>query len=156
MNKYLGKEIERKFLLTEIPFDLSGYDRVEIKQGYIFSDPAIRLRRAGDTYYLTVKVKEDRSEYEVSLTEEQFVGLWKKTEPGVVEKTRYLIPLDDGYTAEVDVYRGHLDGFLTVEVEFPDEAAEAAFVPPPWFGAEVTGDYRYSNAELARHGKNGL
>ena len=68
-------------------------------------------------------------------------------------KTRYLIPLDGGLTAEVDVYEGTLDGLLTAEVEFPDEAAAHAFAAPQWMGEDVTGDKRYANQRLATDGK---
>ena len=67
-------------------------------------------------------------------------------------KTRYLVPLDGGLTAEVDVYEGALDGLLTAEVEFADEAAAHAFAAPAWMGEDVTGDKRYANQRLAVDG----
>ena len=67
-------------------------------------------------------------------------------------KTRYLVPLDGGLTAEVDDYEGALDGLLTAEVEFPDEAAAHAFDAPAWLGEDVTGDKRYANRALAVDG----
>jgi len=38
---------------------------------------------------------------------------------------------------------------MTVEVEFDSEPDARLFVPPSWFGQEVTGDPRYQNAALA-------
>ena len=67
-------------------------------------------------------------------------------------KTRYLVPLDNGLTAEVDDYEGALAGLLTAEVEFVDEAAAFAFDPPSWLGREVTNDARYANRTLAVDG----
>jgi CYTH domain-containing protein len=69
-----------------------------------------------------------------------------------VVKTRYLVPLDDGLTAEVDVYDGPLDGLVTAEVEFASEHDSEAFAAPDWLGREVTGDARYANRALAVHG----
>jgi CYTH domain-containing protein len=69
-----------------------------------------------------------------------------------VVKTRYLVPVGDGLTAEVDVYEGDLGGLVTAEVEFPSEEASSAFDPPGWLGREVTGDPRYANRTLAVSG----
>ena len=53
---------------------------------------------------------------------------------------------------QADVQWMTLAGLRVVEVEFPDDDAANAFTPPDWFGRELTGDARWSNAELARHG----
>ncbi|MFP5578860.1 MAG: hypothetical protein ACLGIZ_11590 [Acidimicrobiia bacterium] len=50
------------------------------------------------------------------------------------------------------MFAGDLAGLVLVEVEFDSDEAMAAFVPPTWFGAEVSGDDRYSNASLATQG----
>jgi CYTH domain-containing protein len=42
---------------------------------------------------------------------------------------------------------------MTAEVEFPSESASAAWMPPAWLGAEVTGDERYANQSLATRGR---
>ena len=47
---------------------------------------------------------------------------------------------------------GNLKGFMNVEVEFPTVKDAVLFEPPEWFGAEVTGDRRYSNASLVKYG----
>ena len=71
-------------------------------------------------------------------------------------KTRYLVPLGGGLTAEVDVYEGELDGLLTAEVEFADEAAAHAFDRPrgsaatsPTTRATPTAARRRRHPELA-------
>jgi adenylate cyclase len=58
-----------------------------------------------------------------------------------------------GHTAEVDVYTGRLAGLIVVEVEFSTRQEAEEFEPPAWFGDELTGDPRWSNAALAAHGK---
>jgi CYTH domain-containing protein len=72
-----------------------------------------------------------------------------------VIKTRYLVPLSDDLTAEVDDYAADLAGLMTAEVEFLSAEASAAFVPPEWLGREVTGDERYANRSLALRGATG-
>ena len=64
-------------------------------------------------------------------------------------KRRHRIPVATGLTAELDVYEGPCSGLQTVEVEFSSESQADEFVPPVWFGREVTGDARYTNAGLA-------
>ncbi|MDR1703487.1 MAG: CYTH domain-containing protein [Clostridiales bacterium] len=149
-----GLEIERKFILDDPPFNLNGFKHYEITQAYISTDPQIRLRGTGSAYYLTVKMPSGdvRREFETELTKQQFDALWKKTEPRAIIKTRYIIPMQDGLNAEYDVYSGFLEGLRTVEVEFESIEDRDAFMPPEWFGRDVTSDYRYSNAELARTG----
>ena len=58
-------------------------------------------------------------------------------------------------TAELDVFHGALSGLWLVEVEFPDEESAARFLPPVWFGPEVTQDARYQNSSLSRFGLPG-
>jgi adenylate cyclase len=127
-------------------------------KGYLALDPAgaeVRVRRKGATHTLTVKTGAGlaRGEEEVALDAADFERLWPLTEGRRVVKTRYLIPLDGGLTAEVDVYDGALDGLLVAEVEFPDEAAAHAFAAPEWMGEDVTGDKRYANQSLAVNGR---
>ena len=102
-------EIERKFLVERLPDGLENYKCFAIKQGYISTDPTIRLRQQDDKYILTVKGAADaaglkRAEFELPLTKEQFAGLWAKCETGAIVKKRYIIPLDSGFTAELDIY----------------------------------------------------
>ena len=48
-------EIERKFLITELPSDLESYPFHLIEQGYLNTDPVIRVRRQDNEYYMTYK-----------------------------------------------------------------------------------------------------
>ena len=151
-------EIERKFLVDEPPSDLREHPSSALEQGYlaIHADGTeARIRRRDGAEILTVKSGGGlvRVEEELPIDDTVFERLWPLTEGRRVVKTRYLIPLGDGLTAEVDVYEGALDGLLTAEVEFPDEADARAFTPPPWIGTEVTGDERFKNQRLAVDGR---
>jgi CYTH domain-containing protein/CHAD domain-containing protein len=147
-------EIERKFLVTEMPRAESG--RAAIEQGYLALDEntEVRLRRAGDELFLTAKGGhgEVREEVEVSIDPKSFEALWPLTAGRRVRKVRHYMPLAHDLRAEVDVYEDGLDGLRTVEVEFDSADASRAFTPPPWFGRELTGDRRYANQTLATAG----
>jgi len=147
-------EIERKFLPKSLICDLTPYKQFEIEQAYISVDPTIRLRRQNSEYYLTFKQKGllAREEAEFTITKAQFDHLWEKIETNPIRKTRALIPLADGLTAEIDVYHGVLEGLVTIEVEFISLDQAKRFDPPNWFGAEVTEDPNYSNSSLAVNG----
>lgn len=148
-------EIERKFLVAALPPHVERYPCTRLRQGYLVADAetSVRLRQEDDAFTLTVKRGRGlrRAEAEITLTPAQFEGLWPLTAGARLEKTRYRIPFGP-HVIELDRYDGALAGLLTAEVEFPTEAAAEAFVPPAWFGTDVTGDARYLNLTLARDG----
>jgi adenylate cyclase len=149
-------EIERKYLLSDVPSWVEECRSEEIEQGYLAMASAgteVRLRRRGGQVLLTAKVGtgETRVEREIELEDEQFQALWPLTEGRRIRKTRYLVP-HEGLTVEVDRFKGDLQGMLMAEVEFDSEEASAEFEPPPWFGLDVTGDERYANESLAVNG----
>jgi adenylate cyclase len=144
-------EIERTYLLGSLPEGLPPGE--EIRQGYlaIDGDVEVRVRARAGASTLTVKGGhgEVRTERELALDDDAFAALWPLTAGRRLAKTRHVVPLPDGLDAEIDVYGGELDGLRVVEVEFPSEAASAAFAAPDWFGSEVTDDRRYANQRLA-------
>ncbi len=148
-------EIEKKFLVHQMPSDLEKYEKLQILQAYVSTDPVIRLRHCDEYYYLNVKTKGHlkREEMEIPLTKEQFESLWLKIESKVVSKVRYLVPIDHNLTAEIDIYREELSGLTTIEVEFETEKDAIDFIAPDWFGKDVTHDSRYKNNNLALYGK---
>lgn len=154
-------EIERKFLVDALPDNLAQYSVKAIKQGYISTNPTIRLRQQDNKYILTVKGKGviQRQEFEMELEKEQFDNLWKKVEGGYISKKRYIIPFvsqqpleEKNLTIELDIYEDMLQGFMNVEVEFSTIKDAILFEPPSWFGKEVTDDKRYTNASLVKNG----
>ncbi len=146
-------EIERKFLVGSLP-TLGDFKGKLVKQGYISTDPVIRVRKMDDLYTLTVKSKGHlvRREFELDLTPEQYDDLWQKVNNVHVSKTRYFIPLDSKHVAELDIYYEELDGLVTVEVEFDSTREAEKFIAPEWFGKDVTHDSRYKNNHLAVYG----
>jgi CYTH domain-containing protein len=150
----MALEIERKFLVEEVPAEVEIGSEVEIAQGYLaLGEAQVRLRRQGDATLLAAKRGHGliRDEVEIPLAPEPFEELWPLTEGRRLEKAR-LTTTVDGRTAEIDVYRGPLAGLIVAEVEFEDEDSARGFSPPPWFSRELTGDPRYSNQRLAVEG----
>ena len=147
-------EIERKFLVKQIPGILEKYPKKEIEQSYISTDPTIRLRKSNSEFILTIKGKGTiaREEFELELSEKQYLSLIKKIETPILAKTRYLIPLDTGHIAELDIYKGKLEGLATVEVEFQTVKEAENFIPPVWFSSDISTDNRYKNTNLSLNG----
>ena len=50
-------EIERKYLIRQLPNHLNDYPHDEISQAYISTDPVIRIRKKNEDYILTIKSK---------------------------------------------------------------------------------------------------
>ena len=154
------QEIEKKFLIKSLPGDLNQYQKIHVVQGYLSASgrPSLRVRKYGDEYILSYKFKERTQkevanvakEVELPLVEESFEHLMKKVDGRIVEKNRYLIPLENDLTAELDVFEGYLDGLKFVEVEFKSEEDAANFNPPEWFGKDVTFDVHFKNGYLSR------
>jgi adenylate cyclase len=149
-----GREIERKFLLKELPPGLNRFRSYPIAQGYLANEPGgrhVRLRKKGKTVSLTFKVGRGlaREEREIKLSPKQFASLWPATTGRRLRKFRYEVPWKN-LKIEIDVYRGRNHGLVVAEVEFPSRASCRKFKPPGWFGREVTGEKRYSNVRLAR------
>jgi adenylate cyclase len=150
-------EVERKFLVWELPADLDSHPVSAIHQGYLAIDPdgsEVRVRRRGERRYLTSKRGHGlvRDEAEIELTEPQFDALWPLTESRRIEKTRYEISAGEGLVIEIDVYGGGLEGLVVAEIEFHSPADADAFDAPAWFGPDVTSDDRYKNQRLATDG----
>lgn len=109
----MGIEIEKKFTVKEISFDLDKYPFHEIEQGYLNVHPAIRVRRQDDIYYMTYKGTPDSSfadkksenigqvEYNMPLDKASYEHMVLKADGNFIRKKRYLIPLnEDAFSAE--------------------------------------------------------
>lgn len=147
-------EIEKKFLVKVIPSELDKYTKNEISQAYISTDPTIRIRKSDTSYTLTIKGKGSifREEFELGISEGQYKNLTLKAETPFVSKTRYIIPIENNLNAELDIYHLHLEGLYTVEVEFSTISESKTFIPPNWFGKDISDDNRYKNTFLSIHG----
>jgi len=145
------QEIERKFLVKG-DYKSEAFGQVRIIQGYLNSDPqrTVRVRVKGDRGFITVKGVNSgasRFEWEKEIPAGEAEVLLELAEPGVIDKTRYLIRNSDGkHIWEVDEFHGDNEGLTVAEIELKSE--DEAFEKPEWLGEEVTGDPRYFNSAL--------
>ncbi|MBO4982045.1 MAG: CYTH domain-containing protein [Lachnospiraceae bacterium] len=158
-------EIERKFTLKALPGDLDSYPFHHIQQGYLNTDPVVRVRREDEEYYLTYKGTGfmAREESNLPLNKEAYYHLLQKADGNIISKRRYLIPLknpkvkegfptppeDYTLTIELDVFDPPFAPLTMAEVEFGSKEAAEAFIPPEWFGEEVTYCKEYHNSYMA-------
>lgn len=144
-------EIERKFLVVDDSWRSAL--AVYFCQGYLnrAKERTVRVRVAGEIGYLTIKgVSQGASraefEYEIPLADaKQLLAL---CDGPVIEKYRRKIEFE-GMIWEVDEFLGANQGLVVAEIEL--ETEDQVFALPAWVGAEVTGDERYYNSNLARH-----
>lgn len=145
-------EIERKFLIRQLPEDLNLYPYQTLEQAYLCTEPVVRVRRSDDTYTLTYKSKGlmSREEYNLPLTPESYEHLKEKADGNVIRKKRFRIPLPEELTIELDLFDAPFQGLILAEVEFTSEEQALQFLPPDWFGEEVTWSTQYHNSTLSR------
>lgn len=146
-------EIERKFLVKG-EYKHLATNATRICQGYIASGNGrtVRVRIRGDKGYLTIKGPSDRKglgrfEWEKEIPVAEAEALMGICEPGIIEKTRWLVPSPDGrHTWEVDEFWGENEGLVMAEIEL--ESEDAPYEKPAFIGREVTGDRRYYNSHM--------
>jgi CYTH domain-containing protein len=150
-------ETERKFLLDAADlaaFALPDADRIQIEQAYLVYGPqgalrVRRMRRGGEDVHLLTckgpKTAGTAEEIEFEISQERYMALVATRIGRLVRKTRFVVSLN-GRTVEIDAFDGSLAPLCMAEIEGADCGS---FVPPSWFGREVTGDPRYDNGSLA-------
>ncbi len=151
----MAQEIERKFLVKG-DFKPFVTKQTRIIQGYLSSVPerTVRVRIKGDKGFLTIKgigneSGASRYEWEKEISVEDAKALLQICEPGVIDKTRYIVPEKSGLKFEVDEFYGDNEGLTLAEIELPSE--DHPFEKPDWLGEEVTGDVRYFNSMLMKN-----
>ena len=85
-----------------------------------------------------------------SATEKAYLHLLPKIDGRLIRKKRYMIPLSDILTIELDLFEGDLAPLILAEVEFPDETSANTFCAPDWFGKDVTFSGEYHNSNLSK------
>ena len=150
----MAQEIERKFLVAG-DFKPFAKNATRITQGYLSSVPerTVRVRVKGEKGFITIKgigsaSGASRFEWEKEIPVAEVQDLLQICEPGVIDKTRYLVEAGD-HTYEVDEFYGDNEGLVVAEVELAAE--DEAFVKPEWLGEEVTGDVKYYNSMLMKN-----
>ena len=151
----MGKEVERKFLVSSSAWRDEVEAEIRIRQFYVAAQPGrtVRVRISdGRSAKLTLKFgvrarERDEFEYSIPLAEaEELMGF---AIGRVIEKTRHHVR-HRGYLYEVDVFGGKLAGLVIAELETPEDVSDEML--PDWLGREVTGKSRFYNASLALGG----
>jgi CYTH domain-containing protein len=149
----MGKEIERKFLVTDDSFR-SLAEGIYCRQGYLSSNKEriVRVRTTGNSGFLTIKgitIGAARSEYEYEIpVEDAEAMLDALCEKPLIEKNRFKIPYE-GLIWEVDEFLGENQGLILAEVEL--ESENQHIHKPQWIGKEVTENSKYFNSNLAKN-----
>ncbi len=150
----MAQEIERKFLVKG-EFENFAHKKTRITQGYLSSVPerTVRVRIKGDKGFITIKGIGNKSgasryEWEKEIPVNEVEELLKICEPGVIDKTRYLVKNGE-HVFEVDEFYGDNEGLIVAELELKSE--DESFSKPEWLGEEVTGDARYFNSMLMKN-----
>lgn len=152
-----GIETERKFLVNKVGrrYAEQAFSSSHIRQGYICSAKGrtVRVRQRDDRAYLTIKGPSDptgtsRYEFEKEITLDEAQHLFALCEPGMIDKTRYLVRSGQ-HVFEVDEFYGDNAGLVMAEVEL--QSKDEPFTPPDFLGTEVTGDRRFYNSRLTKN-----
>jgi adenylate cyclase len=149
----MGLEVERRFLVRPERLPRRRLAGARLTQGYLSFRPLVRVRlirpRAGGKPRgaLTVKGRGVRArlEFEYLIPAGDARALLKLCGRMVLEKVRAKLG-----PWEVDRYLGRHRGLYLAEIELSRTDAPLPRPLPSWLGREVTGDPRYTNANLAR------
>ena len=151
----MALEIERKFLVKDDSYKAKAYSSSRIAQGDICSarGRTVRVRIRDEKGYLTIKGPSDsqglgRYEWEKEIPVQEAQELMRLCEPGMIDKTRYLVK-SGKHVFEVDEFYGENEGLTVAEVEL--ESADESYEKPDFIGEEVTGDVRYYNSFLMKN-----
>ena len=166
-------EIERKFLVRDDSFKTLAVRKHEIVQGYLCKEHGrtVRVRIRDNEAFLTIKGRSVMAngerlevkgngiahfEWEKAIEVEDAKQLLQLALPGLIEKTRWIVPASNGERLEakgerdlfweVDEFHGALEGFVMAEIELEEE--NQTFEKPAFIGEEVTGDPRYNNSRI--------
>ena len=146
-------EKEHKFLVVNTDFVKEADKILQIKQGYISHseyDPEVRISIRKPYAWIMIKDRKadlTRDEFRVQIPPEEAEALLKKyCKDAIIEKTRFIIPIDSTLNWEVDLFHNPKGQMLAeVESESLDFLKDNR---PSWLGDEVTGDPDYYNCNL--------
>ena len=152
----MGKEIERKFLVSFLPEGMGG---TNMRQGYLQPEKerAVRVRTVqkdeSKKGVLTIKgigseSGMSRYDFEIEIPVPDADYLLSLCDKPLIEKTRYKYDYED-LTWEIDEFHGVNDGLVVAEVEL--ESEDQQFKKPNFIGEEVTGQVKYYNMMLLKN-----
>ena len=151
----MAKEIERKFLLSEIPSHLVPTEERMVYQNYLSvkkdEEIRIRLEEKNGERKCDVTYKRGnglvREEVKFNISESMYFDLSSLIKENPIKKFRQFFQLGE-HELMVDTYLETKEPLIVAEIEFESEEAANKFVPPSWFGQEVTDDHNFKNKNL--------
>ncbi len=150
----MGIEIERRFLVVAEGWRSIISSKQKIRQAYLASTKkalVVRVRIVNDEKaWLTIKVPGSgiaRQEFEYEIPINDGEALYQLSNDRII-KTRYQIPFLEGEDWVVDCFEGNNSPLILAELEL--SSPHQSFCIPDWCGLEITNDFRWSNALLAK------
>jgi CYTH domain-containing protein len=157
----MGIEIERRFLVRNDGWKSKACARMGILQGFLPTygklSARIRVYEDGSNEITFKGLPQDSTG--VIRPEFNFPVASKEDANEVINsfcncqlsKTRVIVR-DLGFTWEVDIFEGDLNGLVIAEIELHDISDWPPKCIPNWLGYEVTHDPRFGNHHLALYG----
>ncbi|MGB7371936.1 CYTH domain-containing protein [Erythrobacter sp.] len=151
----MPREIERKFVVTGEGWRDHVTDTKQIRQTYLAATDRAQIRVRivdGSDARLTIKSAGsdiERAEYEYEIPVDEAKAMFALATCGSIEKRRHIVPAAPHGEWEIDEFSGRHEGLVLAEIELAQADDELSL--PDWCGAEVTGDGRYYNVNLATH-----
>lgn len=144
-------EIERKFLVDKRKmYELNFLSESKIAQGYLSTNPTVRVRIRDERGFLTVKSSTkgiSRKEFEYEIPFEDAKKILRLCGQNTLKKYRRTVE-HGGKTWEIDFFAGRHAGLVLAEVELT--SADEKISLPAWVTKEVSGDSRYYNSNLVK------
>ena len=157
--KYARFELERRFLVTDLPARITDGPGWRITDRYI-RGTHLRLRRmepfheAGTIFKLGQKQTVSPSDFvrttitNIYLSADEYAVL-AALDADEIHKRRYSVAAS-GCALSVDTFDGHLSGLVIAEVSFDTDAELVEAVElPAWVGREVSDEIRLTGGALA-------
>jgi CYTH domain-containing protein len=151
----LGTEIEKKYIVNELPNELNLITSTYISQTYLaIGEEEIRVRKLEDengnvnkSFTMTIKKGTglEREEHEFFINERTYDQLLDGKSIKPLVKTRGTIDYE-GLIYEVDLYKDF--DFIIAEIEFNTLEDVNNYIPPYWLSLDVTEDKSYKNQNL--------
>ncbi len=133
-------EIERKFLVREMPIDISKqapkvYERFYLEVAPDFED---RIQMVDDRYYREKKRRVsdlERTKEKEEISKEEFERLKQDAGNAILRESFFVSQEPE---ISIKVYKGRFEPLVRAEVEFETEVEAKKFIPLYWMGKEIT------------------
>lgn len=147
----MNQTITRKFLIKRSP-KLVNSEKTVYERYYLFitDDTVIRVQKVGNKYEIERKANKDnlvRESQKIEITAKEFDQLAKQSDKKIVRDSYKISSNPDVY---LRLYREDFEGLIRAEVNFNTKEEADSFIPPGWFGIEITGTPLSQDGNLLR------